>query len=73
MLENSCSGNARKLTWGSSFCNDGGCKTRISSQLGSTREIFLKGISCKSQPVEVIDKGKPFWTFSLACNLLKIL
>ena len=35
----------RKLTCGSSFCNDGGCEAPISFWLDSAREIYLKGLA----------------------------
>ena len=32
----------KKLTCNSSFCSVGGCKTQISLELDSAREIYLK-------------------------------
>ena len=56
----------RKLTWGSSFCNVGACKT----------QIYLKSLrrtSGKSQLFKFTNKGKPsLMIFSLTCNLLKM-
>ena len=65
----------RKLTCGSSFCNDGDWKTQISMELGYTRELYLKslgGQSCKIQLFKVTNKENPRRMFSLACNLLKM-
>ena len=66
MKGSSYSGNHRKLTCASSFCNVGGCKI----------QIYLKSLrkrSCKNQLFKVTNKAKHTpMIFSLTCNLLKM-